>query len=107
MSVTEFWDGEPSLAVAYRKAEELRQKKKNEEAWLNGLYVYRAICSVASYFSQDKNSHIDYPAKPLEPDNQEDEENKKAEAEARAEVWMRSWVSAMQERFKSEPEPLS
>lgn len=104
MSATAFWDGDPALAVAYRKAEKIRQKQKNAEAWLNGLYVYRALCSVASAFT---DKHIDYPTEPLMPDNQENKDIKKKEAEVQAEMWMKSWASAMQERFKGEPKPRS
>lgn len=32
---------------AYRKANEIRQKRTNEEAWLQGAYIYHALCCVS------------------------------------------------------------
>ena len=35
------------LAKYYRKAEELRNEKRNQELWLQGMYIYEALCDVA------------------------------------------------------------
>jgi hypothetical protein len=42
-----FWDGDVSAAVSYRKAEEYRRQRKNEELWLQGAYIYHALCDVS------------------------------------------------------------
>lgn len=47
MTYEQFWDGDPTLAKYYREAEEIRNEKKNQELWLQGLYVYEAICDVS------------------------------------------------------------
>lgn len=47
MSPVQFWDGDPWLAKAYIDADEIRKKRKNEELWLQGFYVYNAIASFA------------------------------------------------------------
>lgn len=47
MTVDEFYRQDVELAVAYRRADELRKARKNEELWLQGLYIYDAICAVA------------------------------------------------------------
>ena len=35
------------MVTAYRKAQELRDRRRNQELWLQGMYVYEAICDVA------------------------------------------------------------
>ena len=43
MSYADFWDGPCEMAVAYRKAYRLKRETENEQAWLQGLYVYDAF----------------------------------------------------------------
>ena len=38
-----YWDGRPELVIPYRKADILRQKRSNNDAWLQGVYFMRAI----------------------------------------------------------------
>lgn len=35
------------LAKYYRQAEEIRNDKRNQELWLQGMYIYEALCDVA------------------------------------------------------------
>ena len=67
-----------------------------------GLYVYDAVVSAMSHLSQNKNSHKSYAPEPYsftKEDIERENERKVEEAEARAEVWMKSWVSATQGMF--------
>lgn len=103
MTSAEYWDGDPSLPRYFRKAFEMRQKRENQEAWLNGLYVYDATISALTRLSPNKSSHKNYAAKPYSfsaEENEREKEIKVAEAQAQAEVWMKSWVSATQKQFK-------
>ena len=47
MSPEQYWDEDPTLAKYYRKADELRRKRRNEELWLQGMYIYEALCDVS------------------------------------------------------------
>lgn len=47
MTYDQFWNEDPSLAKYYRKAQELAIERKNQELWLQGLYVYEALCDVS------------------------------------------------------------
>lgn len=47
MTEEQYWDKDCMLVVAYRKAEELRTDRKNQEMWLQGAYIYDAICRVS------------------------------------------------------------
>ena len=50
MTAEQFWEGSPDLVKYYRKAEELRNEKRNEELWLQGMYIYEALCDASPIF---------------------------------------------------------
>ena len=62
MTAEQFWNGDPYLAVAYRKLHKLKIQQRNEELWLNGLYTLDAL-SVAlnNSFSKRKAKYIEQP----------------------------------------------
>ncbi len=67
MTYEQFWNGDPQLAVYYRKAEELRNEKKNQEMWMQGLYVYEAICNASPIlraFAKKGTKPHPYPTQP-------------------------------------------
>lgn len=59
MSYDLYWDGRPELVIPYRKADVLRQKRENNNAWLQGAYFRLAVLS-----SLDKKAK--YPKQPIE-----------------------------------------
>lgn len=104
MSSAEYWEGDPSLPRAFRKAYQLQQEYENNQAWLKGLYVYDAVSSALTHLSPNKKNHKNYAEKPYSLDPaaaNAHEEAKVEEAQARAEVWMRSWAAATQKQFQS------
>lgn len=50
MSYDDFWNGDVMMVKAYRRADELRLKQKNHELWLQGKYMYEALCDVSPLF---------------------------------------------------------
>lgn len=65
-----FWNGEPELVKVYRKAHELRTEQKNQEMWVQGIYVFKAFKSVMEAFSYGlsggKGSKPgEYPSEPI------------------------------------------
>ena len=50
MSYDEFWNQDVSLVEVYRKAAELRNKQRNQELWLQGMYIYEALCDASPLF---------------------------------------------------------
>ena len=50
MTYDEFWSQDVTLVRAYRKADELRRRRQNEILWLQGCYIYEALCDVAPIF---------------------------------------------------------
>ncbi len=47
MTYEQFWEMDPTLTIAYREADRLRQERVNEQAWLNGYYVYEALGAIS------------------------------------------------------------
>ena len=47
MSYHDYWYGDPQMLINYHNAEEIRQRKRNNEMWLQGAYIYQAIGSLA------------------------------------------------------------
>ena len=103
MSSAEYWEGDPSLPRYFRKAFKMRQERENEQAWLHGLYVYDATISALTHLSKDKKDHKEYTSQPysFDPEDYEEEQNSKVEeAQAQAEVWMKTWAAATQKQFQ-------
>ena len=48
MSYEEFWYGDVMLTKDYQKAQELRDERKNQELWIQGMYIYEALCAVSA-----------------------------------------------------------
>ena len=50
MSYEDFWDGDVDMVTTYRMAAELRDKRRNQELWLQGMYIYEALCDASPLF---------------------------------------------------------
>lgn len=62
MSYEQFWYGSPELVIPYRRADEIRRRRRNEELWLAGMYTADALAStVGNMFSKQK---YQYPSEP-------------------------------------------
>lgn len=68
MSYDEFWNKDVSLAWAYRRADQIKRERRNEELWLQGMYIYEALLDVApvirTTFSKTPPKPIEYRKKP-------------------------------------------
>ncbi len=89
MTADEYWNQDCTLTKYYLKAFEMRQKRKNEELWLQGLYVYEALGDVAPLlhaFAKPGTTANPYPNKPYPRTAKEALEREIAEREARFEA---------------------
>lgn len=83
MSYEQFWVCDPELVKSYRKADEIRKRRMNEELWLNGAYMVDALtATVGNMFSKEKYS---YPVEPKPITKAEVEERQAREEKARME----------------------
>lgn len=92
MTWSQFWIDEPKLAIAYREAEMIRKRRKNEELWLEGIYMVEALSStVGNMFS--KGQKHQYPAEPLPITAAEQQERREREEKARMERMKAAFIA--------------
>lgn len=48
MTYEQYWYGDVWMVRAYRNADVQRQKRQNNEAWLQGLYIWDAVAKAVS-----------------------------------------------------------
>ena len=67
MTYEQFWNDDPMLAKYFREADEIRVERKNQELWLQGLYVYEALCDASplmNAMAKKGTKARPYPQKP-------------------------------------------
>lgn len=87
MSAKDFWDGDCTLTKAYRKADTLRKKRDNYNAWLQGMYYYEALCDASpaiNAFAKD-GTPFPYVDRPYPTTDEEIEQRKQEKAREAAE----------------------
>ena len=57
MSYEQYWLDDPKLMKAYIKADEMRQIRKNNDMWLQGLYNYLAVGNLAPILNPLSKDH--------------------------------------------------
>lgn len=68
MTEEQYWDRDSQLVIYYRKAEELRTSRTNQELWLQGAYFYEALTRVSPLlhaFAKKGTKPIPYMAEPF------------------------------------------
>ena len=107
MTPEQFWDGDPILTKYYRQADEIRQKRKNQELWLQGMYIYEALCDVSPLlhaFAKKGTKPSPYPDQPYSLTTKELEEEKKLREKRdreKARRYMEAQMAKLNKRFES------
>ena len=106
MSSAEYWSGDSSLVRYYRKAYEIKQEEINNNAWLQGMYIYDAVSTALHNALRGKNTKArEYAKQPYKFGNKEKSELEKAKEveteQAKAAVWMENFVKINQKRAES------
>lgn len=105
MTYDEYWYGDVRMTGAFIEADKLRQKQKNTEMWLMGLYVYDAISRLAPIlngFAKDPKAK-DYPKMPYgEKEKKKDEpsEQEVANERLKSQLFFENWARATSKRMK-------
>lgn len=105
VSYDEYWNGDYTRLKYYRQAEEYRQERDNEAAWLQGLYVYEAVGCLAPIlhaFAKCGTKPKKYPEEPFAVTaRQRRQKDEKEKLNAAEEIQSRTmkWVNSMRRKF--------
>lgn len=108
MSFSDYWDGDCALVRYYRRADELREKRRNQELWLQGLYVHEAVSVALGNAFRKKGtrpqpySDKPYPVTVLE--RREQDERQYQERRARMRGRMERIMTAINAKFDRQKE---
>ena len=106
MTPEQYWDGDCTLPKYYRKAEELRNEKRNQELWLQGMYVYEAICDVAPIlhaFAKKGTKPAPYSSKPYpltDKQVEQEEEEKQRKLSEKGKRFMEAMAASINKKFE-------
>lgn len=105
MTEEQYWDRDPQLAKYFRKAEEMRNEKRNQELWLQGMYIYEALCDVAPIlhsFAKKGTKPRPYAEAPYPLNTKDKERNEEAKAKReheKAKRYMEAFMASNNRRF--------
>ena len=97
MTYEQYWFGDPLMVRAFYKAEKIKHRLINEQAWLYGAYVYRALDATVGNMSRKKGATpAEYPKEPinLKGDAEEDDLTKQ-EREDQEAVYAKAYMTNM------------
>lgn len=99
MTYEQYWYGDTHMARAFYKADKIRQKRMNDEAWLYGAYVARALdATICNALRKKGDIPSEYPKEPIWDDAWDDEderEDQKREREAQETVFAEAYMMNM------------
>lgn len=86
MTYDQYWYGDVHMARAFYKADRIRQKRMNDEAWLHGAYVVRALeATVGNALRSKGTPPFEYPKEPIWDDSWDAEEEREINRKEREE----------------------
>ena len=97
MTYDQYWYGDVRMVRAFVEAEKLRQKRIDEEAWLHGAYILRALdATVGNMFREKGQRPAEYPSKPM---TYREEDYKSAEKTVEQEQQEAVWANVYMDNF--------
>ena len=106
MTPEQYWDGDSTLVKYYRKAEEIRNEKRNQELWLQGMYIYEALCDVSPVlhaFAKKGTKPNPYSSKPYaitRKQAERDEEEKQRKLAEKGKRFMEAMAASINKKFE-------
>ena len=107
MTPEQYWDGDPLLAKYYRQADELKQKRRNQDMWLQGMYIYEALCDVAPIMNAfakrgtKPHPYSDRPYSITRDDRKEEQKLKEQRDREKAKQYMLGKMAKINKMFES------
>lgn len=96
MTYEQYWYGDVHMARAFYKADMIRQKRMNEEAWLHGAYICRALeATVCNAFRKTGSPPAQYPKEPIWVDEPEERKVNSKRREEQETVYAQAYMMNM------------
>lgn len=112
MTYNEFWYDSAYKVKFYRESYKLKLKQQDENNWMQGMYVYEALCKVSPIlhaFSKKGTKPLPYAEKPFLMDKiaprektQKEIEQEKENERLKAMIYFNNVFRAMERKFKNE-----
>ena len=106
MTPDEFWQGDPQLAKWYRESYRIRRDRKNQEMWIQGMYIYEALCDASPLFrfsTKRAIKPVPYPKEPYQfsyGDKKEDQEKSDKRLMEKGKQRMENFMLAVNAKYK-------
>lgn len=101
MTYDEYWNQDCTLVKAYQDAEKIKRERTNTEAWLQGMYIYEALCDVSPIihaFAKAGTKPLPYPSRPYaltEEEIQRREEEEKEKKLLQRKQMFANWAASL------------
>ena len=108
MTPEQYWDGDPSLVKYYRKSDEISRERRNQELWLQGMYIYEALCDVAPVLhafakrGTKPAPYSDHPYALTKRERADEQKLREKREREKAKRYMEAKMAAINKRFKSD-----
>lgn len=108
MSEEQYWDRDSTLVIAYRKANELSMERENQKLWLQGRYIYDALCAVSPIlhaFAKKGTKASPYNKEPYSLTEKTAKKKQKSEEKFlydKNRAWMDAFVSRNNKKYQKE-----
>lgn len=106
MTYDQYWNEDSTMVVMFRKAYELQQESTNQKLWLQGLYIYQALCCVVPAMRVMKpQKPLSYPSEPLSLDGKESgndakEQSRQEKSDNKAKAYMEMFAMSFNKQFE-------
>lgn len=106
MTYEQFWNEDCELVKFYRRAAQIRQDLKNQDAWLQGVYFYDALVDAAPIlraFAKKGTKPIPYREEPFDLFSKQDKKKQKEVQEKndnKAKTFMEAFAIATNKKFQ-------
>lgn len=106
MTYEQFWEQDCELVKYYRKAAQIRQDLRNQDAWLQGAYFYEALIDAAPVlraFSKKGTKPTPYRENPYELFSRQDKKQQKQLQEKhddQAKAYMEAFMVSVNKKFQ-------
>jgi len=101
MTYDQYWNDDCLLVKYYREAFDIRKKRENESLWLQGAYIYDALCAVSPVlhaFAKTGTKPLPYLDRPYPLTKKESEDIEAAKRKAdrqRARAMFEAWANSL------------